>query len=145
METIININGKDVKITLTPEQVAQIKKSGKITDRIKNINDVYYELGINKSDFEKSFMFVEDLYAAKIRLITKVLNEGWEPNWNDSNEYKYFPWYEIKGSGFFYSYYDGWYSSAYGGSRFAFKSRELCEYAQKTFNTEFENQFIIKK
>lgn len=143
MEIIVNINGKDTKIVLTAEQVKQVKKQEKLTDRIKTMNDVYSELGIDKSKFESSFMFKEDLYAAKIRLITKVFNQGWEPNWNNSSEYKYYPYFEIKNGGFSYSLALGWSTLTACGSRLSFKLKSDCEYCIKQFEKEFKDNFII--
>lgn len=145
MKLTVDINGKATEIVLTKEQVEKIKKTkDKITDRIKTMDDVYTEFGIDKTTFEKSFIFKEDLDAAKIRLITKAFNEGWEPNWSNSSEYKYVPYFQISGVGFSYSNYDDWRTTTCVGSRLCFKSKELCLFAIEQFKTEFENYFIIK-
>ena len=145
MKVTVDINGNATEKVLTKEQIEKIKKTKeKITDRIKTMDDVYSEFGIDKTTFEKSFTFKEDLDAAKIRLITKAFNEGWEPNWSNSSEYKYVPYFQILGVGFSTSGYDGWRAHTFVGSRLCFKSKELCLFAIKQFKTEFENYFIIK-
>lgn len=145
MKVTVDINGNATEKVLTKEQIEKIKKTKeKITDRIKTMDDVYSEFGIDKTTFEKSFTFKEDLDAAKIRLITKAFNEGWEPNWSNSSEYKYVPYFQILGVGFSHSYYGYWYTFSNVGSRLCFKSKELCLFAIKQFKTEFENYFIIK-
>jgi len=117
----------------------------KITDRIKTMQDVYSELGIDKTVFEKSFIFKEDLDAAKVRLITKVFNEGWEPDWSNSNEYKYLPWFEPNNSGGFSdSDFIDWHTGTFGGSRLCFKSKELALSIPLQFKTEYENYILIK-
>ena len=118
--------------------------SEKITDRIKTMDDVYQEEGIDKEAFRKSFMFIEDFYAAEYRLAIKVLNEGWEPNWSNSSEYKYVPYVEISGVGFSRSGYGYWYSYSGVGSRLCFKSKETCLFFLEQFKTQCENYFIIK-
>ncbi len=118
----------------------------KITDRVKNMDDVYSELGIDKISFEKSFMFKEDLDAAKIRLIVKVFNEGWEPDWTNHNQYKYTPYFESKDSGgFSFSSFDVYFGTTYVGSRLCFKSKELALSVPEMFKTEYENYILIKK
>lgn len=120
--------------------------SQKLIDRIKNMDDVYYELGIIKEKFENGFMFPEDLDAAKIRLIIKVFNEGWEPDWTNSSEYKYFTWFDLSsGSGFSDSLYGLWNSHSFVGSRLCFKTKELALEVPKIFQKEFINYITIKK
>lgn len=119
--------------------------SQKLEDRIKTMDDVYSELGIDKASFEKSFIFKEDLDAAKVRLITEVFNEGWLPDWTNSNETKYTCYFESKnGGGFSRANDHGWSAATDVGSRLCFKSRELALSVPKQFKTEFENYFLIK-
>lgn len=96
----------------------------------------------------------------KLRIIVAALNEGWEPKFAE-DEYRYFPWFYIytqkeidemseedKSRVVFRSYgnayasggvayasthYDSTSTHAYIGSRLAFKTRELAEYAGKQF------------
>ena len=40
---------------------------------------------------------------AKLVIIAEALNEGWQPDWNDSGEWKYYPWFRMSsGSGLAY-------------------------------------------
>lgn len=72
-----------------------------------------------------------------------ALNEKWVPNLNDSNQTKWFPWFELGGSsGFRYSDSGGWDSGSVVGSRLCFKTRELAEYSGKQF-TEVYKRFMI--
>ena len=48
---------------------------------------------------------------AKLIIINKAINGDWVPDWNNSNEYKYYPWFEMgspSGGGFSYDDYDSW-------------------------------------
>ena len=79
----------------------------------------------------------------KLMVITKALNEGWEPNWNDSNEWKYYPWFSMGGSrGFSYYGCDG-LSGSYVGARLCFKSHELAEYAGAQFKELYKEYFTL--
>lgn len=86
----------------------------------------------------------------KLVTIAEALNEGWKPNWNDSNEWKWNPWFDVnasakKPSGSGLSFVDGggWDTHAGVGSRLCFKSRELAEYAGKTFKKLYEQSYLL--
>lgn len=96
----------------------------------------------------------------QLRIITAALNEGWEPQFTE-DEYRYYPWFElftqkeidnmsddeksrvvgraISSSngygGLAYAYANFASSNSYGfnGSRLAFRTRELAEYAGRQF------------
>ncbi|MBF03218.1 MAG: hypothetical protein CMP76_07975 [Flavobacterium sp.] len=109
-----------------------------ITERIKTFEDVLKELDIDPQDFHtKTHRLDKDTKAyEQIKLIVKALNEGWTPDWSNSNEYKYFPWFKMgspSGSGFRFRVYDDWHSYSYVGSRLALKTKELAEHAGKQF------------
>lgn len=116
-------------------------------------------------------IILDDLYAyLKLRIIVAALNEGWEPKFTE-DEYRYFPWFycytkeeydklddEEKGrcvlrsgsstssGGGFVSCYagsDASHSHTYGGSRLAFRTRELAAYAGRQFIEEWAD-FMFK-
>lgn len=123
--------------------------SGKITDRVKTCEDAANIVGISENlkillaydGVDKTMLGAQAM--AKLTIIAKALNEGWEPNWEDSNEPKYVPYFDNYKSGFGFScsYYGSWRAHAGCGSRLCFKTRELAEYAAKQFITEY-NQFL---
>jgi hypothetical protein len=86
----------------------------------------------------------------KLVTIAEAINEGWQPNWNDSDEYKYHPYFYVKASGKkpsgFGLSFDGavsWYTTTGVGSRLCFKSRELAEYAGKKFIKLYEQAYLL--
>lgn len=84
---------------------------------------------------------------AKLIIIAEALNDGWEPNWEDYNEYKYYPWFYMDSPGFrFYGAYYG-YSDTYStcGSRLCFRTRKLAEYAGQTFIELYRDMMVIPK
>lgn len=112
--------------------------SDKITDRIKTFEDVVDELKIS-SNFKPTGSKDEVAYI-KLKLIAECLNEGWTPNWDNSDEYKYYPYFDMRsGVGFSDSAYDGWRTDTHVGSRLCFKSRELAEYAGKQFEAIYKD------
>ncbi len=126
----------------------EFKKSGSIMDRIKTIEDVFADNRTSKLAFNNLSEELEpDEKAYRLlKLIVLSLNEGWTPDWNSPNEYKYYPWFEMRGSsGFRFNDYDIWNSVSYVGSRLCFKSAELAEYAGRTFKEIYEDFMTIKQ
>jgi hypothetical protein len=118
--------------------------SEKTTDRIKTFEDACVESGVNPVDVINSDYPLDESAYKKLKLIIKVLNEGWVPDWSNSDEAKYYPWFEYarsSGFGFSYSYYYYTLTTTPVGSRLCFKSRELAEYAGKQF-IEIYREFL---
>lgn len=149
----------DEKTKLVLETLFGIKKEIKpeppkdIMDRIKTFEDADVYVKENIKLFPPLPMVPHggskyDWAHYKLIIIIMALNEGWKPNWIDSNEYKYLPWFEFKNnsgssSGFGFANYDygRWYTIALVGSRLVFKNRELAEYAAKQFQ-ELYNDYL---
>lgn len=77
---------------------------------------------------------------AKGMIIAEAINEDWEADWNDSDQPKYYPWFDMETepnnpTGFrFCGSYSGFTGTAVpGGSRLCYKTRALSDYAGKTF------------
>ena len=114
------------------------KSDMKITEKIKTYEDALKETG--RPDVPDMSAFPEDMrnhFTAlyKMVVIVEALNEGWKPDWNNTDERKCFPWFWMSPSSFaFYdSLYD--YGDAYAGSgsRLKLKSYELADYCGKQF------------
>lgn len=87
----------------------------------------------------------------KLVIIAEAINNGWQPDWSNYNQWKYYPWFDVEanaenpaGSGL--SYYDFGYlrSITCVGSRLCYESSEAAEYAGKTFKELYEEYFLIK-
>jgi hypothetical protein len=75
--------------------------------------------------------------------IADVIKEGWEPNYNDKNEYKYWPWMEYQaGCGFSDSDYGGSRTGAHVGSRLVFPTKEKAEFFATKFRAEFSKYLL---
>ncbi|TWP30535.1 hypothetical protein ETU09_00610 [Apibacter muscae] len=125
-----------------------------IIEKIKTFEDACKELNLNPKDFTitipNEFSKHSEALTAHLKLvvITQALNEGWEPDWSNWDEYKYYPWFDMEDSasgGFSFGGYGDWNSISIVGSRLCFKSRELAEYAGKQFEGLYETYFVIKK
>lgn len=128
-----------------------------ITQRVKTYEQACKVLGINPKTLPIVSKITEDmrnyiLAHYKLTIITQALNEGWKPDWNNTNEWKYTVWYSIKadskntnGSGFFISDFRHWASYSYVSSRLLFKSSELALYSGKQFKKLWKDYFLIAK
>jgi hypothetical protein len=120
------------------------EKPKNVMERIKTIEDVLAEYGFTLEEFRNKFASLdEDEKAYKLlKWMVSVLNEGWEPDWNDSNQAKYYPYFNMGGSsGFRLCDFDDWRSLSNVGSRLCFKSKELALYAGERF-VELYKQFM---
>lgn len=134
-----------------------------ITNRVKSYADACKVLGIEPMDEDsmKAQGFRPDEIARRqLETITEALNEGWKPNWADTDEYKYYPYFYIEVSevqtedGDTYGAYAGLSCAVTNGaatntladigSRLCFHDRETARYAGRTF-TYLYAQILIEK
>lgn len=82
----------------------------------------------------------------KLTVITRALNNGWKPNWDDQNEWKYYPLFRYVNAGLSYACtnYAATRSIAYIGSRLCFYASRLARYAGNQF-TDLYEQILIEK
>lgn len=132
-------NGFEIEKFDTTTGVVSFKETPKnIKERIKTFADVLNHLNIDEDDFNQENEDLEDDEIAyrQIKLISKAFNDGWVPDWTNSNEYKYFPWFKMgssSGVGFSCDVYDYWITFSNVGFRLCFKSSELAKYAGTQF------------
>lgn len=82
----------------------------------------------------------------KLTVITRALNNGWKPNWDDQNEWKYYPLFRYVNAGLSCAYanYTASDASADVGSRLCFYASRLARYAGNQF-TDLYEQILIEK
>ena len=109
-----------------------------IIEKIKTYEDALQATG--RPDVPDFSALPEDMrkhFTAlyKMVVIVEALNEGWKPDWNDSNERKCFPWFWMSPSSFAFdaSCCGCGFADAGSGSRLKLKSDELAEYCGKQF------------
>lgn len=122
------------------------EKPKSVMERIKTVDDVLADNGWTRERFDEwsSEMTDDEKAYVILKFLAKSLNEGWTPNWDNSNEYKYYPWFYIEGgsSGVRFSDGDYWLTFSSVGSRLCFKSSELARYAGQQF-TDVYRQFMV--
>ena len=121
----------------------------KLTDYIKTFKDVCNHMEINYnawlerySDLDKDTIAYE-----KLKLIVKCFNEGWVPDWENSSQYKYFPYFCMGGAsgvGFSFCGYDNRITASDVGVHLCLKTTELSTFVGKTFENEYKEWMIIE-
>lgn len=119
--------------------------SGNVIDRIKTFEDACHEVGENHK-FYDSVMGSNDVVAyMKLKVIIKAINEGWEPDWNNDTQAKWYPYFKLSsGFGFSYTYYGYSHTRTTVGSRLCFETKEKCEYVAKQFIDLYETFLTLK-
>jgi hypothetical protein len=130
-----------------------MNKKVSITEQVKTFEDACKVLGLDPENIP----FVENLPEKdrrsivayyKLTIIIRALNEGWEPDFSDYSQWKYWNWFYVDrgayaGFAFAYTYYSASFTSAALGSRLCFKTRELATFARGNFrDLYFEYLFI---
>ena len=82
---------------------------------------------------------------AKLIIIAKAINGDWVPDWNNWDQYKYYPWFEMgspSGGGFSFNGCAYWSTYSYVGSRLCFQNRDMAKYAGKQFEDLYKAYFV---
>lgn len=82
----------------------------------------------------------------KLIVIVRALNEGWEADFTNHDQYKYWNWLWVDAAGFVYAstHNAATCARANVGSRLCFKNRKLAEYAITQFKSLYEEYLLIK-
>jgi len=119
---------------------------------IKSFEDACKKLGINPEILPQmegiGAEFVKPVIALyKLIIIFKAINAGWLPDWNNMNQWKYYPWYSVLSSGFGFSASGYNYGRTFTGvgSRLCTDSSEKALYIAEQFKAEYEDLFLYKE
>lgn len=142
--------GKEGKQVLSDLFGKQVALYDNITDRVKSFEDACQVLGISTNVPEVKGLPRKHQKAIianyKLIVIAEALNEGWKPNWQDSDEYKYYPWFDMSnpaGVGCSNAHAAASYTYASFGSRLCLKNRELAIYFGQTFTDLFNDSLLL--
>lgn len=142
--------GEDVfGYTISEEEVLDI------CSRVKTYADACRIIGvepINEEEFKAKGFRDDEIARRKLETITAALNDGWKPNFNDTVEYKYFPYFFIEPSKSYsahaklssaFTYYSTTETTAGIGSRLCFNTAAKARHAGNTF-TELYATILIE-
>jgi len=118
-----------------------------VTERIKTYEDACRELDIPLIPERCKGMTEDEGAYYSLKVIAKALNEGWEPDWTDEEQEKWYPWFEVTGTnpaGLAYSptFTPVSYTTATIGSHLCFKTEALAQYAGTQFIKLYEKYLL---
>lgn len=106
----------------------------KAFDEIKTFEDACKELDINPQAVYYKDGTPDEIVYKKLKIIIQAINQGWTPDWNNSNQKKWWPWFNLSsGFGFSGALYYYVITDAHVGSRLCFETQEKAAYAGKQF------------
>ena len=143
-----------VEITLTSKQIAIIAKETKKIKTITNFRDIKtFEdackvLPEDYKVFKKCYKLLskDTLNYERLRIIIKAINpKGYIPDFNNSDERKWYNWFEYVNGGF--SCYSTYCSSTGTGvpSALYFSDDERAKHASKVFLEDYKKIYINNK
>ncbi|MFL9835013.1 hypothetical protein [Chryseobacterium terrae] len=110
-----------------------------IKERIITFEDVlkYHVISEEKFKNDCISLSADEIAYIQLKLIVSALNEGWFPDWEDDDQWKYYPYFYMDDSSasgrFSFDGSDDRHSFSSVGSRLCFKSHELSDYAAEKF------------
>jgi hypothetical protein len=144
------------KLPAKKKVVSKKKATKKIVPDKKFISACKY-LGISPKLPDVSMLPKRDqLSLVSYYQITKIIemenkkNNNWQPNWNDSSQYKYCVWQQVQadekrpaGFGFSTTYHDGWTTNSDVGSRLLVGNSETALRLGKELKQLFINWMLF--
>ena len=122
-----------------------------ITKKIASYEDACKELSLNPENLPVVDTLPEKdqksiIAYHKLIVITRAFNEGWEADFSNHNQWKYWNYFWVNTAGFVFATTSTTASiaSAAVGSRLCFKNYEIAEYARETFKSLYEEFLFIK-
>ena len=109
-----------------------------IIDRVKDYEDALVVL--KRDHFDEKNLYPREIARRKLEIIIEALNEGWEPDLSNHQEYKwycYFTW-SHPGLRCSPSFHSPTYAYTSVGVRFCLKSKELADYIGNQFKYLYE-------
>ena len=136
MKATVKINGKDAEITLTEEQVKQIE----CQNRMQKIYEYY---NTTEEKFNTLYKDVSKFAKAQEieRMIVNFYNKGVLPDWSSTEQYKYYPYFNL-GKNFSYGGYGSWESVSFISARLCFLRVEDLLEAVEVFKNNMKTQEI---
>lgn len=114
--------------------------------KIKSFKAACKAVGI--SDTLPDFSFAPEQHRQalidhyKLVIINQAINGDWKLDWNNNDQPKWFPWFDME-SGFELGDVHDYCQFTYAGSRLCFFSREAAQYAATKFHKLYKSYFTL--
>lgn len=135
-------NGASQERKLELEELFPELKPKDIRDRVKTYEDALKVLGRNH--FNETNLYLREIARRKLEIIIEALNEGWKPDLNNHQEYKWYCYFSgaSAGLGCSYSSYSPTYAYTYFGVLFCLKDKKLADYIGEQFKYLYEEMLL---
>lgn len=115
------------------------------TERIKTFADALRETGMTNDEFPDGLR-PDEIARRKIEIIAQALNEGWRPDWTDSSQPKWYPYFTVNGATLAGMRGSNAYNVptnayTYIGARLCYKTKKLSNYAGEQFKEIYQELF----
>ena len=113
---------------------------------IKSFEDACEVLEINPNDVFSKIDTKDEIAYKKLKIIIKAINNGWTPDWANSNQYKYYTWFYVlsSGSGFSDTFCGCTNAATHVGSRLCVDSKDKALYIAEQFKDLYEDYLLLK-
>lgn len=144
---IDKVNQEESQSTVSNNPATNDKKLS-IND-IKTYEDILSILGNNAepTPYSNPLTNKQKYFNAHVMLtnIVEAFNEGWIPNWDNSNERKYYPWFYLDSKGGGFRLGGVGYPDSYSPvtARLCFRSEELAKLSIDLFMDIYKEYFVI--
>ena len=114
------------------------EKKISIIDRVKAYEDALEVL--RRDHFDETNLYPREIALRKLEIIIEALNEGWEPDLSNHQEYKWYPYFSwsTAGLGCSYSNTSPAPADTYFSVRLLLKSKKLADYTGEQFKYLYE-------
>jgi len=119
---------------------------------IKTFKDACTKLALDPTKLPDTSMIPEEfskpiIAAYKLMIIFKAVNDGWTPDWSNSSQYKYYPWYWVLSSGFGFSGsgYDYTGTVTRVGSRLCTDTSDKAQFIADQFIAEYQEYLLYSE
>lgn len=114
-------------------------------EEIKTFEDACTKIGVDPLSVSNENDTPDEAAYKKLKLVVKAINLGWTPDWNNTDQCKWWPYFRLSsGFGFSGSLYVYDSTRTRVGSRLCFQSEEKCAYTANQFLDLYEEFLTIK-
>lgn len=112
-------------------------------DKIKTFEDALTS-GLKPEEVTTALDTNDESAYKKLKVVSKAINNGWVPDWNDHGQLKWYPWFRLSsGFGFSGATCNCVYSDSSVGSRLCYETEEQAEYAGTQFESLYKDFLTI--
>ncbi len=115
----------------------------------KHFTDVCKANGTTEEEFYEKILTLgldfDTINYERAKLIVKTINQGWTPDFNNRQQTKYYPWFEVSASGigFSGSHYDYTRTITAVGSLLCTDTQDKAKYIAAQFEDLYKDYFLI--